>query len=95
MVAHWWVLYLSLPLGCLVLLWPVFPTAMESKPEVPDTDLGLETGKPAQSHVEALRQEQTHTEIDRQLDKRIDRKFDLHIMPWLFGIWYMLWNIHA
>ena len=24
------------------------------------------------------------------LDKRLNRKFDLHILPWLFGIWYRL-----
>jgi len=22
-----------------------------------------------------------------ELDKRLNRKFDLHILPWLFGIW--------
>ncbi|CAO2649150.1 Nn.00g100990.m01.CDS01 [Neocucurbitaria sp. VM-36] len=25
--------------------------------------------------------------VDPQLDKRLNRKFDLHILPWLFGIW--------
>ena len=53
----------------------------------PDSDLGLETGKPTRSHVEALRQEQVHADIDTELSKRLDRKFDLRIMPWLFGIW--------
>jgi hypothetical protein len=24
---------------------------------------------------------------DVALDKRLNRKFDLHILPWLFGIW--------
>jgi hypothetical protein len=24
---------------------------------------------------------------DFNLDKRLNRKFDLHILPWLFGIW--------
>jgi hypothetical protein len=61
---------------------------MSSKAEILDSDLGLETGKPAESHVEALRRQQAHTDIDPQLDKRLDRKFDLRIMPWLFGIWY-------
>ena len=27
------------------------------------------------------------TGIDPALDRRITRKFDLHLMPWLFGIW--------
>jgi hypothetical protein len=22
-----------------------------------------------------------------KLDKRLNRKFDIHILPWLFGIW--------
>jgi hypothetical protein len=26
-------------------------------------------------------------ELDPIIDKRLDRKFDLHIVPWLFGIW--------
>lgn len=25
-----------------------------------------------------------------ELDRRLNRKFDLHILPWLFGIWYFL-----
>jgi hypothetical protein len=31
--------------------------------------------------------------IDVALDKRLNRKFDIHILPWLFGIWYLA-NIH-
>ena len=27
-------------------------------------------------------------DFDPSLDKRVTRKFDLHILPWLFGIWY-------
>ena len=26
-------------------------------------------------------------EIDPVLEKRVDRKIDMHILPWLFGIW--------
>lgn len=26
-------------------------------------------------------------DTDPALDKRVTRKFDLHIIPWLFGIW--------
>ena len=26
-------------------------------------------------------------EENPELDKRLNRKFDLHILPWLFGIW--------
>ena len=28
-----------------------------------------------------------HYEAQPELDKRLNRKFDLHILPWLFGIW--------
>jgi len=34
---------------------------------------------------ETVDEEQVY--LDPQLDKRLDRKFDLHIVPWLFGIW--------
>lgn len=27
--------------------------------------------------------------IDVALDRRVNRKFDTHILPWLFGIWYL------
>jgi hypothetical protein len=38
-------------------------------------------------HIEALSTDQTHREIDPIDDKRITRKFDLHIIPWLFFMW--------
>ena len=28
-------------------------------------------------------------EIDPALDRAITRKFDLHIVPWLFGLWLL------
>lgn len=28
-----------------------------------------------------------HGELDPAIDKRLDRRFDLHILPFLFGIW--------
>jgi hypothetical protein len=28
-------------------------------------------------------------EENPELDRRLNRKFDLHILPWLFGIWYV------
>jgi len=39
----------------------------------------------AQAAAKALDLE--HVEENPQLDKRLNRKFDLHILPWLFGIW--------
>lgn len=25
--------------------------------------------------------------VDKELDQRITRKFDKHVVPWLFGLW--------
>ncbi|KAJ0302376.1 hypothetical protein Brms1b_012073 [Colletotrichum noveboracense] len=47
----------------------------------------IENGKPSDSHVENIRQSQPHFDIDPVLSKKLDRKFDYHIIPWLFGIW--------
>ncbi|KAF4460682.1 major facilitator superfamily transporter [Fusarium albosuccineum] len=60
---------------------------MHSTGPVPDRASDLEVSKPAETHVEKLRRQQTQTEIDPVMDKSIDRKCDLHIIPWLFGIW--------
>lgn len=27
--------------------------------------------------------------VDEELDKRITRKFDRHVVPWLFGLWLL------
>lgn len=54
----------------------------------PKTNNAFEDSKPEESHVERIRQSQAHYEIDPVLSKRLDRKFDVHIIPWLFGIWY-------
>jgi hypothetical protein len=27
------------------------------------------------------------SEVDVHLSKKLDKKFDLHIVPWIFGIW--------
>lgn len=62
-------------------------STMDPKAEIPDMDAGLDPEKASGNHVEALRRGQEHTDIDPQTEKRLDRKFDLHIMPWLFGIW--------
>jgi len=29
------------------------------------------------------------TDIDPALDRRLTRKFDVHIVPWLFGLWLL------
>lgn len=38
-------------------------------------------------HIEASAANHTHSEIDPTDEKRITRKFDLHIIPWLFFMW--------
>lgn len=43
--------------------------------------------KPLESHIETLRKEQTQSAIDPAIHKRLNRKFDLHVIPFLFGIW--------
>lgn len=47
----------------------------------------LNEAKVEKSHVETLRAEESHYEIDPIIEARITRKFDLRIIPWLFGIW--------
>lgn len=61
----------------------------------PETHHTFEDSKPEESHVESIRHSQVHYEIDPTLSKCLDRKFDVHIIPWLFGIWYdsnLDWN---
>jgi len=45
--------------------------------------------KPKETDTERIEKAITLNEtIDTALDKRLNRKFDLRILPWLFGIWY-------
>jgi hypothetical protein len=53
----------------------------------PASDIDQEKGTPGISHVEKLREQQVMPEIDVEIERRVTRKFDLHIVPWLFGIW--------
>lgn len=39
------------------------------------------------THVEDLTAAESQDDSFSHLDKILDRKFDLHIVPWLFGIW--------
>ena len=41
-----------------------------------------------EKQIDGLGDAVTPFEIDPVLDKRVTRKFDRHIIPWLFGIWY-------
>lgn len=43
--------------------------------------------KAAEAHVEDSQTIESAQDVDTSLDKRIDRKFDYHIVPWIFGIW--------
>ncbi|KAK3059445.1 hypothetical protein LTS18_010858, partial [Coniosporium uncinatum] len=42
---------------------------------------------PRGKHVETV--DPTEVLISPELDKRLNRKFDLHIVPWLFGLWLL------
>ncbi len=44
-------------------------------------------GHQALENVQLERQELPA--IDHALDRRITRKFDFHIVPWLFGLWLL------
>ncbi|KAI4928635.1 hypothetical protein J4E85_005253 [Alternaria conjuncta] len=44
--------------------------------------------KPKETDTERIEKAITLDEtIDTALDKRLNRKFDIRILPWLFGIW--------
>jgi hypothetical protein len=48
-----------------------------------DPELQMEKAK----HVETIYPAQTQQDISEELDRIVTRKFDKHIVPWLFGIW--------
>jgi hypothetical protein len=56
---------------------------MESSPQAANGK--LENGY-GEARIEKLSAEEPY-HTDPALDKRVTRKFDLHIIPWLFGIW--------
>ena len=56
---------------------------MDSSP--PAANGKLENGY-GEARIEKLSPEEPY-DTDPALDKRVTRKFDLHIIPWLFGIW--------
>lgn len=50
--------------------------------------------------VNDLQQAETQVDLDSHLDEILDRKFDIHIVPWLFGIWSVptsgpFWEIYV
>lgn len=55
----------------------------------PDTEKKDDVEKAGQSHIEMLRKEQTQIEIDPKMDARLTWMFDLRIIPWIFGIWFV------
>lgn len=48
----------------------------------------------AEANLEVIQEINMHQDVDSHLDKKIDRKFDLHIVPWIFGIWSVICIIH-
>ncbi|KAI6351417.1 hypothetical protein MCOR25_009953 [Pyricularia grisea] len=59
---------------------PREPYKVASSTTVPDNDSAKGVNVEKQAAGE-------HPELDPVIDKRLDRKFDLHILPFLFGIW--------
>ncbi|KAI1847785.1 hypothetical protein JX265_009213 [Neoarthrinium moseri] len=53
-------------------------------PEKGSAEDATDLNKAQGSHVENLH---SHANLDSHIDSILDRKFDLHIIPWLFGIW--------
>lgn len=51
------------------------------------SDGDMDVQKPLENHIEQLRREQTHHAIPPALHARLNRKFDVHVVPFLFGIW--------
>lgn len=45
--------------------------------------------KTSTAELEKARPTREEIHIDPSLDKRITRKFDKHIVPWLFGLWLL------
>lgn len=59
-----------------------------TREEKPDTALYVED--PSLSQVEKTNTTwDDATDIDPELDKRITRKFDRHVVPWLFLLWLL------
>jgi hypothetical protein len=58
------------------------------KASTPEIGSDNDIFKPQETHVEELKQEQTHVDVDPAIHRRLNRKFDLHVIPFLFGIWY-------
>lgn len=40
-------------------------------------------------HVEPINSTWEDVVIDPDVDKRLTRKFDKHVVPWLFGLWLL------
>ncbi|KAG6355294.1 hypothetical protein INS49_003255 [Diaporthe citri] len=59
--------------------------------KAPTPEVGSENDsfKPEGTHVEELRREHTHVDIDPAVHRKLNRKFDLHVIPFLFGIWLL------
>ena len=58
--------------------------------EKTDPNVEEKLATPSDEKIEAapFALEQSLVEIDPLLDRRITRKLDRHLLPWLFGIWF-------
>ena len=59
-----------------------------NKEKIVIDEADLKGSEPVQ--IETLGSNDHQDDIPPSVEKRITRKFDLHIMPWLFLMWYVL-----
>jgi hypothetical protein len=63
---------------------------VEKVAETPPSDnLSTRDEKPSQTQLEKFDTFEEQLQIDPTADKKITRKFDTHIVPWLFGLWLL------
>lgn len=58
-----------------------------SSPAISDIEINDDKTKGTIRHEKVARVPTEIVDIDPALDRAITRKFDLHLLPWLFGIW--------
>lgn len=62
---------------------------MEPPGETPAHDLGFISEKNRPDLANVVSVDSTSPEVDSVLDRAITRKFDAHLLPWLFGLWLL------
>lgn len=45
--------------------------------------------KPSHASVEHLESGEPYADLDQEAHRRLNRKLDLHVIPFIFGIWWV------